>query len=136
MATRPTTGDSPESIRTQAVQLTQIGIVLKSDLTKEDAMVNIAALSGKQVGAAILGVDDLETKANPSLYIAEGPNPADAWKALGGGGGGTPPGDATTTTSGLVKKAAATANFAATDVAGLVTELNAFLAKYKAAGQG
>lgn len=47
-------------------------------------------------------------------------------------GTGTPA--ATTTTAGVVKKAAAQANFAGADAAGLVVELNAFLAKLKAAG--
>ena len=46
----------------------------------------------------------------------------------------TPPGNATTTTAGLVKKAATQADFAGADTAALVIELNAFLAKLKAAG--
>lgn len=41
---------------------------------------------------------------------------------------------ATTTTAGLVKKAATQANFAGADAAAIVVELNAFLAKLKAAG--
>ena len=41
---------------------------------------------------------------------------------------------ATTTTAGLVKKAATQANFAGADAAAIVTELNTFLAKLKAAG--
>lgn len=41
---------------------------------------------------------------------------------------------ATTTTNGTVKQAAAQANFAGADAAALVVELNAFLAKLKAAG--
>lgn len=41
---------------------------------------------------------------------------------------------ATTTLNGTVKKAATQANFAGADVAALVVELNAFLAKLKAAG--
>jgi len=41
---------------------------------------------------------------------------------------------ATTTTAGTVKKAATQANTAASDVAGLVTDFNALLAKLKAAG--
>lgn len=134
MTMRPTTGDSPEAIRTQAVQLTQIGIVLKSDLTVESAMINQKALSGKQLGAAILGVDSLNTNANPVLYIAAGSEPDDAWLASSGAGAAVPP--ATTTVQGTVLKAATTAAFAATDVAGLVAQLNAFLTKYKAAGQG
>lgn len=135
MTMRPTTGDSPEAIRTQAVQLTQLGIVLKSDLTVESAMINQKALSGKQLGAAILGVDSLTTNANPVLYIAAGSEPDDAWIASSGAGGATVP-PATTTVQGTVLKAATTAAFAATDVAGLVAEMNAFLTKYKAAGQG
>lgn len=83
MSMRPTTGDAPEAIRTQAVQLTQLGIVLKSDLIVATAMVNVAGLSGKQLGSAILAVDDLTTNANPALYIAAGPNPADAWLLVG-----------------------------------------------------
>ena len=43
-------------------------------------------------------------------------------------------GPATTTTAGTVKQAATQANFAGADTAALVTELNAFLAKLKAAG--
>lgn len=41
---------------------------------------------------------------------------------------------ATTTVNGTVKKAATQANFAGADAAALVVELNAFLAKLKAAG--
>ena len=41
---------------------------------------------------------------------------------------------ATTTTAGTVKQAATQANFAGADAAALVIELNAFLAKLKAAG--
>lgn len=41
---------------------------------------------------------------------------------------------ATTTTAGTVKKAATQANTAASDVAGLVADFNALLAKLKAAG--
>lgn len=41
---------------------------------------------------------------------------------------------ATTTVNGTVKKAAAQANFAGADAAAIVVELNAFLAKLKAAG--
>lgn len=41
---------------------------------------------------------------------------------------------ATTTTNGTVKQAATQANFAGADTAALVVELNAFLAKLKAAG--
>ncbi|MFV8904582.1 head fiber protein [Serratia fonticola] len=41
---------------------------------------------------------------------------------------------ATTTTIGGVKQAATQANSSATDVAGLVTDVNALLAKLKAAG--
>ncbi|WP_094543701.1 head fiber protein [Brucella pseudogrignonensis] len=42
---------------------------------------------------------------------------------------------ATTTTAGTVKKAATQANSTATDVAGVVADLNALLAKLKASGQ-
>lgn len=41
---------------------------------------------------------------------------------------------ATTSVNGTVKKAATQANFAGADAAALVVELNAFLAKLKAAG--
>lgn len=41
---------------------------------------------------------------------------------------------ATTTVNGTVKKAATQANFAGVDTAALLVELNAFLAKLKAAG--
>lgn len=41
---------------------------------------------------------------------------------------------ATTTVNGTVKKAATQANFAGADTAALLVELNAFLAKLKAAG--
>lgn len=41
---------------------------------------------------------------------------------------------ATTTVNGTVKKAATQANFAGADNAALLVELNAFLAKLKAAG--
>jgi len=41
---------------------------------------------------------------------------------------------ATTTVNGTVKKAATQANFAGADIAALEVELNAFLAKLKAAG--
>lgn len=41
---------------------------------------------------------------------------------------------ATTTVNGTVKKAAAQANFAGADAAAIIVELNAFLAKLKAAG--
>ena len=41
---------------------------------------------------------------------------------------------ATTTVNGTVKKAATQANFAGADAAALIVELNAFLAKLKAAG--
>jgi len=41
---------------------------------------------------------------------------------------------ATTTVNGTVKKAATQANFAGADTAVLLVELNAFLAKLKAAG--
>lgn len=41
---------------------------------------------------------------------------------------------ATTTVNGTVKKAATQANFAGADTATLLVELNAFLAKLKAAG--
>lgn len=91
MSMRPTTGDKPEAIKTQAVQLTQIGVVLKSDLTVATAMVNVAGLSGKQLGSVIVAVDSLTTKANPALYMAAGPNPTDAWLLVGpaaSGGGG------------------------------------------------
>lgn len=47
-------------------------------------------------------------------------------------GTGTPA--ATTTTAGVVKQAAAQADFAGADIAALKVELNAFLAKLKAAG--
>lgn len=43
------------------------------------------------------------------------------------------PGAATTTTAGTVKQAAAQADSVATDVAGLVTDFNALLAKLRAA---
>lgn len=43
-------------------------------------------------------------------------------------------GPATTTTAGTVKQAATQANFAGADAAAIVVELNAFLAKLKAAG--
>jgi len=43
---------------------------------------------------------------------------------------------ATTTIYGMVKQAEATPSFDATDVPGLVNQLNAFLVKYKASGQG
>lgn len=46
----------------------------------------------------------------------------------------TPPGNATTTTAGLVKQAATQANFAGATAAAIVTELNTFLTKLKAAG--
>jgi len=49
-------------------------------------------------------------------------------------GGATVPA-ATTTTNGTVKKAAAQADFAGADITALKVELNAFLAKLKAAGQ-
>lgn len=133
---RTTTGDENVTYKTKAVILTHLATVLKTDLTDETAMINQYHDSGKQLGAAVLGVDSLTTNANPVLYIASGPNPDDAWLAQGGGTGGTPPGNATTSVAGLVKQATATANFAASDVAGLVTELNAFLTKYKASGQG
>lgn len=57
-------------------------------------------------------------------------------KALQDGnvGGGTAPGNASSTTAGLVKQAAAQANSTATDVAGLVTDFNALLAKLRTAG--
>lgn len=42
---------------------------------------------------------------------------------------------ATTAVAGVVKKAAAQADFAGADIAALKVELNAFLAKLKAAGQ-
>lgn len=48
-------------------------------------------------------------------------------------GNWTPP-VATTAAAGIVKMAATQANSTATDVAGLVTDLNALLAKLKAAG--
>lgn len=41
---------------------------------------------------------------------------------------------ATTSTAGIVKQSATQANSAASDVAGLVTDFNALLAKLKAAG--
>jgi len=41
---------------------------------------------------------------------------------------------ATTTVNGTVKKAATQADFAGADTAALIVELNAFLAKLKAAG--
>ena len=41
---------------------------------------------------------------------------------------------ATTSTAGIVKQAATQANSTASDVAGLVTDFNALLAKLKAAG--
>lgn len=41
---------------------------------------------------------------------------------------------ASTTTAGVVKQAAAQANTAAADVAGLVTDFNALLAKLRTAG--
>ncbi|EAS8902425.1 TPA: head fiber protein [Salmonella enterica subsp. enterica serovar Korkeasaari] len=44
------------------------------------------------------------------------------------------PGAATNTTAGTVKQAAAQADSVATDVAGLVTDFNALLAKLRAAG--
>lgn len=44
------------------------------------------------------------------------------------------PGAATTTTAGTVKQAAAQADSVATDVAGLVTDFNALLAKLRATG--
>lgn len=47
---------------------------------------------------------------------------------------GTAVAPATTTVNGTVKKAATQANFAGADNAALVVELNAFLAKLKAAG--
>lgn len=48
------------------------------------------------------------------------------------GGTAVPP--ATTTVNGTVKKAAAQADFAGADIAAVKVELNAFLAKLKAAG--
>ncbi|HCQ7755519.1 head fiber protein [Citrobacter sp. 50677481] len=44
------------------------------------------------------------------------------------------PGAATTTTAGTVKQSAAQADSVATDVAGVVTDFNALLAKLRAAG--
>ncbi|MGL6010989.1 MAG: head fiber protein [Shewanella oncorhynchi] len=130
MATRPITGDAPVAVHTQAVQLTQIGIVLKTDLAVATAMVNVAGLSGKQVGAAIVGVDDLTTRANPVLYIASGPNPADPWIPSTATGVAL----ATTSVAGVVKKAATQAASTATDVAGIVANFNTLLANLKASG--
>lgn len=44
------------------------------------------------------------------------------------------PGTASTTTAGTVKQAAAQADSVATDVAGVVTDFNALLAKLRTAG--
>lgn len=130
---RPTTGDQNVTYKTKAVVLTNIAHVLKSDLTDTTSMINQFHDSGKQLGSAVIGVDDLTTKANPVLYIAAGSAPADAWNPASGSGG-TPPGNATPTTPGLVKQSATQANSTATDAPGMVTDFNALLAKLKAAG--
>lgn len=129
---RNTTGDDNVTYKTKAVVLTNLAIVLKSDLTDVDSMINQFHDSGKQLGSAVLGVDSLTTNANPVLYVASGADPDDAW--LPQGGGGAAPGNATTTTAGLVKQAVTQAASTATDAAGVVTDFNSLLAKLKTAG--
>ncbi|MEK5378085.1 head fiber protein [Paenibacillus sp. FSL P2-0173] len=59
---------------------------------------------------------------------------ADAAAARSAIGAGTPVSAATTTANGTVKQAAAQANSAATDVAGLVADFNSLLGKLRTAG--
>ncbi|UJH95887.1 head fiber protein [Pantoea phage Nufs112] len=145
---RTTTGDENKAVATKSVSMLNVGIVLKTDLTDATKPINARAYSGKDKGGLVVGVDADGT--NPVLYMASGPNAADAWLPQGPGTS-TAPGDATTTTAGVVKQSAAVANQAAVTVSGadvaalvkstnaalatLVSKINALLAAERTSGQ-